>query len=66
VTECVVKALHDVKVTNSKPKGTKNPAMLMVGVAQAGYNPLIILTQFLSHRLVQVPHVTDKITKRKY
>jgi hypothetical protein len=64
VTECVVKALHDVKVTNSKPEGTKNPAMLMVGVAQAGCDPLVILMRFLSHRLVQVPHVTDKLTKK--
>jgi len=36
VTECVVKALRDVKVTGSKPVGTKNPAMLRFGVAQAG------------------------------
>jgi hypothetical protein len=28
VTKCVVKALCDVKVTGSKPVGTKNPAML--------------------------------------
>jgi hypothetical protein len=65
VTECVVKALHDVKVTDSNPEGTKNPTMLMVGVAQAGCDPLVILTRFLSHRLFQVPHVTDKLKKRK-
>jgi len=28
VMECVVKPLHDVKVTGSKLAGTKNPAML--------------------------------------
>jgi len=33
VTKCDVKALPDVKVTGSKPTGTKNPAMLRVGVA---------------------------------
>jgi hypothetical protein len=44
VTECVVKALRDVKVTGSKPAGTKNPAMLRVGVAQAGCDPQVILT----------------------
>jgi hypothetical protein len=44
VTECVVKALRDVKVTGSKPAGTKNPAMLRVGVAQAGCDPRVILT----------------------
>jgi hypothetical protein len=43
VTECVVKALHDVKVTSSKPAGTKNPAMLRVGVAQARCDPQVIL-----------------------
>jgi hypothetical protein len=32
----VVKALHDVKVIGSKPAGTKNPAMLRVGVVHAG------------------------------
>ena len=42
--ECVVKALHDVKVTGSKPTGTKNLAMLRVGVAQAECNPQVILT----------------------
>jgi len=31
VTECVVKQLRDVKVTGSKPVGTKNPTMLRVG-----------------------------------
>jgi hypothetical protein len=31
--ECVVKPLCDVKVTSSKPVGTKNPTMLRVGVA---------------------------------
>jgi hypothetical protein len=44
VTECVVKALCDVKVTGSKPAGTKNPAMLRVGVAQARCDPRVILT----------------------
>jgi hypothetical protein len=44
VTECVVKALHDVKVIGSNPAGTKNPAMLRVGVAQAGCNSRVILT----------------------
>jgi hypothetical protein len=43
VTECVVKALCDVKVIGSKPAGTKNPAMLRVGVAQAGCDPRVIL-----------------------
>jgi hypothetical protein len=33
VMECVVKPLCDVKVTGSKPAGTKNPTMLRVGVA---------------------------------
>jgi hypothetical protein len=42
--ECVVKALCDVKVTGSKPVGTKNLAMLRVGVAQAGCDPQVILT----------------------
>jgi hypothetical protein len=40
----VVKALRDVKVTGSKPAGTKNPSMLRVGVAQAGCDPWVILT----------------------
>jgi hypothetical protein len=44
VTECVVKLLCDVKVTGSKPMGTKNPTMLRVGVAQAGCDPRVILT----------------------
>jgi hypothetical protein len=44
VTECVVKPLRDVKVTGSKPAGTKNPTMLRVGVAQAGCDPRVILT----------------------
>jgi hypothetical protein len=44
VRECVVKALRDVKVTGSKPAGTKNPSMLRVGVAQAGCDPRVILT----------------------
>jgi hypothetical protein len=35
VRECVVKPLRVVKVTRSKPAGTKNPTMLKVGVAQA-------------------------------
>jgi hypothetical protein len=42
--ECDVKALCDVKVTGSKPVGTKSPAMLRVGVAQTGCNPRVILT----------------------
>jgi hypothetical protein len=42
--ECTVKALCDVKVTGSEPTGTKNPAMLRVGVAQAEYDPWVILT----------------------
>jgi hypothetical protein len=44
VTKCVVKPLRDVKVTGSKPAGTKNPTMLRVGVAQAGCDPRVILT----------------------
>jgi hypothetical protein len=44
VTECVVKAPHDVKVISSKPAGTKNPVILRVGVAQAGCDPRVILT----------------------
>jgi hypothetical protein len=44
VAECFVKALCDVKVTGSKLAGTKNPAMLRVGVARAGCNPQVILT----------------------
>jgi hypothetical protein len=44
VTECSMKALRDIKVTGSKPAGTKNPSMLRVGVAQAGCNPQVILT----------------------
>jgi hypothetical protein len=44
VMECVVKPLRDVKVTGSKPAGTKNPTMLRVGVAQAGCDPRVILT----------------------
>ena len=43
VTEYVVKILRDVKVISSKLAGTKNPAMLMVGVAQAGCDPRVIL-----------------------
>jgi hypothetical protein len=43
VTECTIKALRYVKVTGSKPAGTKNPAMLRVGVAQAGCDPQVIL-----------------------
>ena len=42
--ECVIKVIYDVKVTGSKPVGTKNPAMLRVGVAQAGSDPRVILT----------------------
>jgi hypothetical protein len=33
--ECVLKALRDVKFTGSKPGGTKNQAILSVGVAHA-------------------------------
>jgi hypothetical protein len=44
VTECVVKPLRVVKVTGSKSAGTKNPTMLMVGVAHAGCDPRVILT----------------------
>jgi hypothetical protein len=40
--ECVVKPLRDVKVTSSKPVGTKNPTMLRVGVV-AGCDPRVIL-----------------------
>jgi hypothetical protein len=42
--ECVVKALRDLKVIGSKPAGIKNPALLRVGVAQAGCDPKVILT----------------------
>jgi hypothetical protein len=41
--ECVVKALCDVKVIGSKPAGTKNLAILRVGVAQARCDPLVNL-----------------------
>jgi hypothetical protein len=44
VTECGVKALRGVKVTGSKPAGTNNPAMLRVGVTQAGCDLRVILT----------------------
>ena len=44
MTECVVKELRDAKVTGLKHARTKNPAMLRVGVAQARYNPRVILT----------------------
>jgi hypothetical protein len=44
VTECVVKALCDVKVISSKPAGIKHLAVLKVGVAQAGCDPQVILT----------------------
>ena len=44
MTECVVKPLRDVKVTGSKPAGTKNPTMLRVGVAQAGCDPRVYPT----------------------
>jgi len=44
VTKCVVKALRDVKVTILKLAGTKFPSMLKVGVAHAGYDPYVILT----------------------
>jgi hypothetical protein len=37
--EHVVKPLRDVKVTGSKPTGTKNPTMLRVGVAK---NPTML------------------------
>jgi hypothetical protein len=43
VTECVFKALRDVKVTGSKPARTKNPSMLRVGVDQVGCDPQVIL-----------------------
>jgi hypothetical protein len=43
VTECIVNVLRDVKVTGSKPVETKNPAMLRIGVAQAGCDPRVIL-----------------------
>ena len=39
MTECVVKPLRVVKVTGSKPVGTKNPTMLRVDVAQAKCDP---------------------------
>jgi hypothetical protein len=42
--ECAVKAFLDVKVTGSKPAGTKNPSMLRVGVVQARCDPRVILT----------------------
>jgi hypothetical protein len=35
VRECVVKPLCDIKVTGSKPAGTKNPTMLKIGVTKA-------------------------------
>jgi hypothetical protein len=44
VSECAVKALRDVKVIGLKPAVTKNPAILRVGVAQAGCDPQVILT----------------------
>jgi hypothetical protein len=47
VRECVVKVLLDVKVTGSKPVGTKNPSMLRVGVAQAGCDPRVILMAYM-------------------
>ena len=43
VTKCVVKALCDVKVTGLKLAEKKNPAMLRVGVYQAGCDPPVIL-----------------------
>lgn len=39
VTECDVKALCDVKFIGSKPVGTKNLAMLRVGVGQDECDP---------------------------
>jgi hypothetical protein len=33
--ECTVKAFREVKFIGSKPRGTKNQAMLRVGVAHA-------------------------------
>lgn len=61
--ECAVKLLHDVKVIGSKPVGTKNPAMLRVGVDQARCDPRMSLnaleSQFLNHRLVS--QVTDTL-----
>ena len=44
VSECAVKALRDVKVIGLKPAVTKNPAILRVGVAQAGCDPQVIFT----------------------
>jgi hypothetical protein len=44
VMECSFKALRDVKVTGSKPAGTKNTVVLRVGVVQAGCDPRVILT----------------------
>jgi hypothetical protein len=44
VSECVVKALCDVKVIGLKLAVTKNPAILRVGVAQVGCDPQVILT----------------------
>jgi hypothetical protein len=47
VTVCAVKALCDVKVTNSKPAGTKNPSMLRVGVAQVRCDPQVTLMTYI-------------------
>jgi len=41
--KCTIKELRDVKVTGSKPAGTKNLAMLRVAVAQTGCDPQVIL-----------------------
>jgi hypothetical protein len=71
VMECVVQALCDVKVTGSKPAGTKNSIMLRVSVARAGqvrslgdFDDLDAPeSQFLSHKLV--PHLMDKQTNKQ-
>ena len=44
VSECVFKALRDVKVIGLKLAVTKNPAILRVGVAEVGCDPQVILT----------------------
>jgi hypothetical protein len=70
VTECVVKELHDVKVNGSKPAGTKKSSHVK-GWCGSGrvrspgdFDSLDAPeTRFLSHGLV--PHVTDKLTKKK-
>jgi hypothetical protein len=70
VTECAVKALRDVKVTGSKPAGTKK-SIHVKGWCGSGrvrspgdFDGLDALESwFLSHRLI--PHVTDKLTNKK-